>query len=76
MEFYILFQQAIDNPLNTDYYLYMDSEGYQTFAQSSFAFMSFVFRLLQEQFFMLGTSLIIISEFLKDKVTRRIKIHI
>ncbi len=45
LEFYILFQQAIDNPLNTDYYLYMDSEGYQTFAQSSFAFMSFVFSL-------------------------------
>ncbi len=35
-------KEAITNPLHTDYYFYLDKEGWQTYAEQSFAFMQLV----------------------------------
>ena len=35
-------KQAVENPLDTDCRFYLDGEGWQTFAEQSFAFMEFV----------------------------------
>ena len=35
-------KEALKNPLNTDYHFYLDGEGWQSYAEQSFAFMDFV----------------------------------
>ena len=35
-------KQAIENPLDTAYHFYLDSDGCQSFAEQSFGFMEFV----------------------------------
>ena len=35
-------KQAIENPLDVAYHFYLDGDGCQSFAESSFAFMAFV----------------------------------
>lgn len=35
-------EKALENPLDIAYHFYLDGEGYQSFAEKSFAFMEFV----------------------------------
>lgn len=35
-------KEALKNPLDTNYHFYLDGEGWQSFAEQSFAFMEFV----------------------------------
>lgn len=42
MEFTYYLKQAINNPLDTDYYFYLDGEIYLSDAEPSFVFMEFV----------------------------------
>lgn len=47
-------QKAIENPLNVPYHFYLDGDGCQSFAEQSFAFMSFVCTLEPDTILYIG----------------------
>lgn len=47
-------KQAVENPLHTDCRFYLDGDGFQTFAEESFAFMEFVCHLEPDAMLYIG----------------------